>query len=62
MIGDLLCRVGLHRWSTPRGGIKVCTRADCEAATTFGLSGLLRSIRDEQELYRTYHRRGGRDE
>lgn len=51
---SLLCRLGLHRWSDNHGGIKVCTREGCRSAKTFGLTGTMRRMQWEEELYEDY--------
>lgn len=55
-VRSLLCRVGLHKWSANRGGIKVCLRDDCRGATTFGFTGAMRRMEFEDELYDDYQR------
>lgn len=52
----LLCRFGLHKWSDHRGGIKVCRRDGCRRAKTFGLTGTMRRMQWEEELYDEYQR------
>lgn len=52
----ILCRLGLHKWSDHRGGIKVCCRAGCRKAKTFGLTGTMRRMQWEDELYEKYQR------
>jgi hypothetical protein len=51
---SLLCRLGLHKWSENRGGIKVCLRSGCRKARTYGLTGTMRKMQFEKELYEDY--------
>jgi hypothetical protein len=51
LIGRWLCRVGLHKWSDHRGGIKICLRDGCQHAKTFGLTGTMRHLQWQKELY-----------
>lgn len=53
---SLLCRLGLHKWSTNRGGIKVCRREGCRKARLYGLTGTMRKMEFEEELYEDYRR------
>ena len=53
---SLLCRFGLHLWSTNRGGIKICLRDGCRKARTYGLTGTMRKMQFEEELYEDYQR------
>lgn len=54
--GPILCRIGLHKWSDNRGGIKVCLRSGCRKAKTYGLTGTMRRMKFEEELYEQYQR------
>ena len=51
---SVLCQLGLHKWSTNRAGIKVCRREGCRRARTFGLTGLMRKMEFEEELYEEF--------
>ena len=53
---SLLCRFGLHNWSTNRGGIKVCLRDGCRKARTYGLTGIMRKMEFKEDLYEDYQR------
>ena len=53
---SLLCRFDLHKWSTNRGGIKICLRSDCRKARTYGLTGTMRKMEFEEDLYEDYQR------
>jgi hypothetical protein len=53
---SLLCRFGLHKWSKNRGGIKVCLRSECRKARTYGLTGTMRKMQFEEDLYEDYQR------
>lgn len=52
----LLCRLGLHRMSTNRGGIKICRRDGCRKTRLFGLTGMMREMEWKDELYEKYER------
>lgn len=56
IVRSLLCRLGLHKWSTNRGGITVCRRDDCRKAQTFGMTGAMRKMEFERELYEDFQR------
>lgn len=58
-IGERLCWLGSHKWSDPRGGIRICRRGGCEAVRLFGLSGTMRRIQWKRELYQEYQRGEG---
>lgn len=53
---SLRCRLGLHSWSTNRGGIKICERSGCRAAKTFGFTGSMRRLEFQAKLYEQYQR------
>lgn len=50
----LLCKLGLHRMSTNRGGIKVCRRDGCRKVRLFGVTGAMREIMWKDELYNEF--------
>lgn len=58
-IGERLCRFKIHRWSEPHGGIRVCERDGCQAASLYGITGAMRKIQWQKDLYQEYQR--GRD-
>ena len=55
------CRFGLHDWSDTRGGVRVCERDGCHRATTYGLTGAMRRLAWERELYEDYRRHTATD-
>jgi len=54
LVKKVLCGVGLHRWSTNRGGICICRRDGCRSVKLYGVTGAHRRLRFEDELYEKY--------
>lgn len=53
--GQIACRIGLHKWSDNKGGIRVCLRDYCKKPQTYGLTGIMLKIEWERELYAKWH-------